>query len=344
MLLRKAASKYAKKSDFTIYFFWCGFDFLNLKFAPSKPKMMINICVKDETSRLRSVVLGIPDSFGGVPSVDDCYDPKSRQHVLAGTFPKEEDIKVEMDAVCEVLEKHGVKVYRPTRLEDLNQVFSRDIGFVIGDRLVVPNILEDRAHEQDAIDELLTHIPEGQIIRMDNGARAEGGDVMPWGKYLFVGYSEEEDFNKYKVSRTNRAGLDFLQEAFPNCEVKGFELKKSDDDPKENALHLDCCFQPIGKNQCIIYKGGFKNESDYEYLVNFFGEENCIEITKEEMYEMNSNVFSISPEVIISEQNFTRLNDELEKRGYTVERVPYAEIAKMEGLLRCSTMPLERDC
>jgi N-dimethylarginine dimethylaminohydrolase len=57
---------------------------------------------------------------------------------------------------------------------------------------------------------------------------------------------------------------------------------------------------------------------------------------------MNSNIFSISPEVIISEKGFNRLNNELRKRGFTVEEVSYAEISKMEGLLRCSTLPLRR--
>ena len=61
------------------------------------------------------------------------------------------------------------------------------------------------------------------------------------------------------------------------------------------------------------------------------------------MYYMNSNVFSISEEVIISEKNFTRLNTWLREKGFTVEEVPYAEIAKQEGLLRCSTLPLIRD-
>jgi len=56
----------------------------------------------------------------------------------------------------------------------------------------------------------------------------------------------------------------------------------------------------------------------------------------------SSNIFSISPEVIISEKGFFRLNSELRKRGFQVEEVSYAEIAKMEGLLRCSTMPLRR--
>ena len=93
----------------------------------------------------------------------------------------------------------------------------------------------------------------------------------------------------------------------------------------------------------IIYKGGFKHSADVEFLVNYFGAKNIIEVSQEEMYNMNSNVFSISEEVIISEEGFTRLNTELRRRGFTVEEVPYAEIAKMEGLLRCSTMPLIRD-
>ena len=61
------------------------------------------------------------------------------------------------------------------------------------------------------------------------------------------------------------------------------------------------------------------------------------------MFNMNSNIFSISEDVIISEKNFTRLNTWLRANGFTVEEVAYAEIAKQEGLLRCSTMPLIRE-
>ena len=71
--------------------------------------------------------------------------------------------------------------------------------------------------------------------------------------------------------------------------------------------------------------------------------DNLFHITKDEMYQMFSNVFSISNEVVVSEQNFTRLNNWLREQGFIVEEIPYAEIAKQEGLLRCSTMPLIRD-
>ena len=304
---------------------------------------MLHLNIKNETSRLRAVVLGTALDNGPIPTPEECYDPKSLQHVLAGTYPKEEDMILEMESVCQVFEKYDVKVYRPEVIKDYNQIFTRDIGFVIEDKFIIANILPDRDREILAIEHIWSQVAKENRINLPEDCHVEGGDVMPWNDYIFVGYSEKEDFDKYTVARTNKTGLDFLTETFPNKIVKGFELNKSDIDPRENALHLDCCFQPIGKNMAIIYKGGFKYSADVEFLVTYFGEENIIEVDKEEMYNMNSNIFSISEEVIISEKGFTRLNESLRKRGFTVEEVPYAEIAKMEGLLRCSTMPLIRD-
>ena len=304
---------------------------------------MIKINIDNESSKLNSVILGIAIDFGGTPNLEDCYDPKSKAHVKEGTFPTNDACVNEMDALVNVFEKYDVEIFRPQNIKGLNQIFSRDIAFAISDKLVIPNIIEDRIKEADAIADVINKIASEDIIKMPLSTRAEGGDVMPWNECVFVGYSEKEDFEKYTVARTNRSALDFLTLTFPSKIVKGFELNKSDVDPRENALHLDCCFQPIGKDMAILYKGGFKNDKDVEFLVNYFGAENIIEVSKEEMYNMNSNIFSISEEVIVSEKGFTRLNESLRKRGFTVEEVPYAEIAKMEGLLRCSTMPLIRD-
>ena len=304
---------------------------------------MIKINIANETGKLSAVVVGIANDFGGAPKLEECYDPKSKAHITAGTYPVEKDCIYEIRALVAVFERHGVEVFRPKNINGVNQIFTRDIAFVIADKLVLPNIIENRKEEISAIDDLISQIPSELILKMPADARVEGGDVMPCNEYVFAGYSEKEDFEKYTVARTNRAGLNFLKDTFPNKKVKGFELNKSDVNPRENALHLDCCFQPIGKNSAIMYRGGFKNEADINFLVNYFGAENIIEISKEEMYNMNSNVFSISEQVIVSEKGFTRLNTELRKRGLIVEEISYAEIAKMEGLLRCSTIPLIRD-
>jgi N-dimethylarginine dimethylaminohydrolase len=304
---------------------------------------MLKLNVNNETSRLRAVVLGIAKSNGPVPTIEECYDPKSIEHVKAGTYPKEADMILEMEAVAIVFEKYGVKVYRPEVIKDCNQIFSRDIAFVIEDKIIRANILPNREKEIRAIDYIWNQIEPDKRIILPKECHAEGGDVMPWNDYIFVGTYSGDDYSDYITARTNMDAVIALQELFPDKIVKSFELRKSNTDPKENALHLDCCFQPIGSNKAILHKNGFLIEREYQWLVDFFGKENIFEITKEEMYDMNSNVFSISETVIVSERNFTRLNAWLREQGFTVEEVPYAEIAKQEGLLRCSTMPLIRD-
>lgn len=304
---------------------------------------MLELNIHDETSRLRAVVLGSADSNGPTPSFEEAYDPKSRQHILAGTYPKIEDMVPEMEAVAAVFEKYGVQVFRPKTIENYNQIFARDIAFVIEDKFIKANILPDRDQEIDAIQHVIDQIAPEKIIHLPEECHVEGGDVMPWHDYIFVGTYTGADYPDFITARTNIEAVNALQDLFPHKKVKAFELRKSNTNPKENALHLDCCFQPIGKDKAIIHKNGFLNEEEYEWLRSFFGPENVFEITKDEMYHMNSNIFSISEKVIISEKNFTRLNTWLRSQGFVVEEVPYSEIAKQEGLLRCSTMPLIRD-
>lgn len=317
---------------FTIFFIY---------FCEKTKSMELHIL--NETARLRAVVLGTAESVGPVPTLEECYDPKSMEHVRAGTYPTEADMLLEMEAFDKVLKKYGVEVFRPEVLKDVNQIFARDIGFVIDDKFIRSNILPNRIEELDAIAHVYNLVDPIKRIIPPEEVHVEGGDVMPWNEYLFVGVYTGADYPDFITARTNQAAVDFLTELFPEKEVVSFELRKSNDQAMENALHLDCCFQPVGKDMAILHKNGFLKEEEYNFLLNLFGEDKVFEISKEEMYEMNSNVFSISETVVVSEQNFTRLNDWLRSKGMTVEEIPYAEIGKQEGLLRCSTLPLIRD-
>ncbi len=299
--------------------------------------------VKNETNRLRAVILGTAQSNGATPTAEEAYDPKSLEHILNGTYPLEKDMVLEMQAFEQVLKKYGVEVYRPEIIKDCNQIFTRDIGFVIDSKFIKANILPERENEFQAIEYIVEQIPSSQYIVPPTEVRIEGGDVMPWNDHIFIGTYKGEDYTHYKTARTNMAGVNFIKELFPNKIVKEFDLVKSNKEPRDNALHLDCCFQPVGTNKGIIYKGGFRNEKDYQYLVELFGEENLFHIEREEMYHMFSNIFSISPNVVVSERNFVRLNQWLRDNGFVVEEIPYSEISKQEGLLRCSTLPLRRD-
>ena len=304
---------------------------------------MLQLNITNETSKLKAVVLGIATSNGPVPNPEDCYDPKSREHILKGTYPKEEDMTAEIEAVVAIFKKYDITVYRPKVIKNYNQIFSRDIAFVIEDKFIKANILPDREKEYVAIQHVTNQISSKNIIELPKDCHIEGGDVMPLNEYIFIGTYSGEDYANYITARTNKQAVLALQQLFPHKKVKSFELRKHNTDPKENALHLDCCFQPIGKNKAILHKNGFLIEEEYDWLVNYFGKEHIFEITKDEMYDMNSNVFSISEDVVISEKNFTRLNSWLRNHGFVVEEVSYAEISKQEGLLRCSTLPLIRE-
>ncbi len=304
--------------------------------------MKLNI--HNETGKLLSVVLGMPNSMGAPHSLEDSYDAKSYHSLQNGIYPKEEDIVFEMTEFEKILKKHDVEVYRPQLIHDYNQVFARDVAFVIEDQMIISNIIQDRYDEQDAYRKMFARVGWKKIINLPESAHIEGGDVIVWNNFIFVGTCFSEDYRNFKTARTNEYAIEILKEYFPKKRIIDLELNKNDTDPFQGILHLDCTFNPVGKDKCIIYKDGFVDESDYGLLIDIFGEENCFHVTKQEMFEMNPNIFSISPEIVVSDSSFTRMNNHLRNEwGMTVEEIPYREISKMGGLLRCSTLPLARE-
>ena len=304
---------------------------------------MLNLNVNNETSKLKAVVLGTALSLGPTPKLEDCYDPKSREHVLNNTYPNEEDLIQEMDEFFQVLKKYNVTVYRPEKIMDYNQIFSRDIAFVIENKFVFANVVKERSKEINGIEHVYNQIDDQHLIRLPDSCRVEGGDVMLWGNYVFIGTYTADDYSEYITARTNMQAVDVIEKLFPNKTIIPFELLKSNDDPRNNALHLDCCFQPVGENKAIICPEGFLDKNQYQWSVDLFGADNIFEITKEDMYNMHCNIFSIDHNVVVSDRTFDRLNSWLEENNFIVEKIKYTEASKQGGLLRCSTLPLIRE-
>lgn len=303
----------------------------------------MNLNVKNETSTLRIVVLGQPGSIGPMPTIDKTYDAKSYESVLNGTYPTEAAIYKEMTGFEKVLLKYDVQVLRPWTLDNCNQVFARDVGFVIDDKIINCNIIPDREDEKEAYEVIYDGVAYNKIYNLPEKAHVEGGDVVLYNDIIFVGIYTGDDYLQFKTARTNLYAYHFLKELFPHKTIIPLELNKNDTDPRMGVLHLDCTFMPVSHNKAIVYRDGFRFEKDSQLIIDLFGNENVFEITTQEMYTMNTNVFSISPQVVISEINFTRLNEHMESVwGLTVEKIPYHEISKMGGLLRCSTFPLRR--
>jgi len=296
----------------------------------------------NEWSPLRQVVVGTGASMGPEPTMEEAYDPKSKEHLVAGTFPREEDVSDELEGLVHILESRGIQVLRPQNIENLNQVFARDVGVVIDDRLVMTRMISDRAEEWEGIAPLLDGVPDHLVLQPPVGARIEGGDVMPMNGELWVGYSKPDDFKSFTSARTNEAGLDWLADQFPAWNVRGFELTKSDVDPRINALHLDCCLSVLSQGHAIVHLNGLKRESDRLWIKDHF-KGRLFEVDANQMYHMQCNLISTDPHHVMSCPEFSEVNAQLEVWGYEVSVTSLFETSKMEGLLRCVTLPLFRE-
>ena len=188
---------------------------------------MLPLNVKNETSRLRAVVLGTAISNGPTPTIEEAYDPKSLEHIKAGTYPVEEDMVNEMEAFNAVFQKYDVKVFRPQIIDNYNQIFARDIGFVIDDVFIKANILPDRERELDAIQYVIDQIDPKKVVHPPEEVHIEGGDVMLWNDYIFIGTYKGSDYKDYITARTNWQGVNYIKELYELLSLPGF---------KENAI------------------------------------------------------------------------------------------------------------
>jgi len=321
----------------------------------------IQISVSNETAPLEAVILGTARDLGTpfmnyvdpaqwdseiAPEEDLITDPKSRLHLMNGTYPLETDLRNENDHFLRLLAKYNVKVYQPITLASTNQIFTRDIGFVIDEVFIKSNMgTVERRQEFFAIRDIVAQIAQ-EVWFPPNTVTVEGGDVMLLNDKVLVGQAAK-GCEGLRCDRTNPEAIEYLKKKFPHKNIIPVPLIKSDKVPNKNCLHLDCAFQPIGNGEgCIIFMDGFENKEQAEQLMDYCGgESKAIKITADDMYNMNSNIFSISPKVIVSgesEKEFGKINGQLEDRGFVVEKIPYSETSKMEGLLRCSTLPLRR--
>ena len=300
----------------------------------------MNLNVVNETNKLKKVVLGIANNLGEVPLPSDCIDPKTKHYLINGEYPLENNCIAEIENFNNILIDNGVSVIRPKPITDLNQIFTRDIAFVIDNIIFEANTIDARAEEKNGILDILNNEKGSNKIQIPKGIKIEGGDVIINNNFIFIGYCNKKDEN-LKVSRTNKKAVDFIKEVFPKKDIIGLELVKNDNDPHNNILHLDCTMQPVGKNDIIIYKGGFRNKSDYSFINEIF-KNNMIKVTSQDMFNGFPNIFSINNKKVVSDITFHKLNSILKEKGYTVEKTMYREISKFGGLFRCSTLPLER--
>ena len=302
---------------------------------------MIHINIDNEYSQLKNVVLGLAKDIGNPPKESDAYDPRSLYHIKNKSYPQESELIKELENFYKKLIKHNVEVIRPENIYNCNQIFARDLGFIISKVFFLSNIVPDRLDEIDGIKKLFEDFDVG-VMKIPDYMHIEGGDVIVHNDKVFIGTYSEDDYSSFITARTNKESIDYLKKIITDKEIIPIDIKKSNTNIFENTLHLDCCFQTISENKAIICPDGFKRKEDVEFLIKLFGKTNIFLANKEESFLLTSNVLVISPEVIVSDFRFNRLNKWLESNGILVEKVDYSNVSKMSGLFRCSTLPLRR--
>ena len=303
---------------------------------------MIEVKVDNEYSALKSVILGLAEDMGDPPKVFDVYDPRSLYHIKNNSYPSEVDVKKDVESFYKILIKHNVDVLRPDNIKNCNQVFARDLGFTISNIFFQSNIVPNREEELIGVSGIINNLDAG-VVKLPDYMHIEGGDVVIHNDKLFIGTYSGEDYSELITARTNQESISYLEKMIPSKEIMSINIKKSNTDVFENVLQLDCCFQPIGKRKAIICPDSFVNKSDVEYLIAYFGKKNTYLAYGQEAYMLISNLLVISPEVIVSDKRFSKINTWLERNDFLVEKISYKNVSKMSGLFRCSTLPLLRE-
>ncbi|MFG6147307.1 dimethylarginine dimethylaminohydrolase family protein [Halobacillus sp. B23F22_1] len=220
-----------------------------------------------------------------------------------------------------VLQSHNIQVdYLPTSPQLNEQVFTRDIGFCIGDQMFVSSLASDVRQEE--VKPLLDFLEREDVtFTRLFGPSIEGGDVIINHGTIYVGISD----------RTSMAAVEHLQKALPEYEVIPLKLR-------DDILHLDCAFNIVNEHTALIHSPAFEQQ-DVQLLKETF---HCIEVDEKEQFQMGTNVLSIGEQLVISLPQNPNVNQQLKDAGFIVVEVDLSEIIKSGGSFRCCTLPIAR--
>lgn len=219
------------------------------------------------------------------------------------------------------LRKAGVEVIKLTPSKNLpEQVFTRDIGFTLGDRLFISEMANPiRQGEEEVLARWMdAHEIAYKKISADS---IEGGDVIVDGSRVFIGVSH----------RTCLDAIQTLEKELPEYEIIPIRFN-----PK--YLHLDCVFNILSPKDALIFPDAFQPEV-VELLSSMY---HLIEVNEDEQFSMGTNVLSIGSNRVISLPINQDVNTQLRHHGYEVLEVDFSEIIKSGGSFRCCSMPIMR--
>lgn len=263
----------------------------------------------------------------------------------------------ERENLKRILEKYGVEVQRPrllteyekmlgnveggyTEASGISNFFARDPFITIGNHIIecslfslyrrlevlpIRPILQKEAEESGCY---YVSIPQADISNGNDstvGPFLEGGDVLVYGKTVFVGNSGRA---------TNHAGIVWLRNYLGHFGYNVVEVKIDKD-----ILHLDCILSFPRDGLMIVCEDAMP-EGLPEELKSW----DKILVTKDEAQALATNGLPIDDHTYITDIAFKyTVGKELERRGIHVEYIDYKLSRFAGGAFRCSTQPLLRE-
>lgn len=220
------------------------------------------------------------------------------------------------------LKKHGIEtILLPYHKKYPEQVFTRDIGFTLGQTIFVAKMASEvRKGEQNVLKQWLDD-EEMSYYNLSEDL-IEGGDVIIDRKTIYVGLS----------NRTNEKAVEHLQGLLNKFEVIAVPFK-------EKYLHLDCVFNIVSPKLALIFPEAF-TKKEYDILASRY---ELIEVSKEEQFTLGTNVLSIGDQKILSLPVNQNVNSQLRNKGFEIIEVDITEIIKSGGSFRCCTLPILRE-
>lgn len=219
------------------------------------------------------------------------------------------------------LEANGIEVVLlPYHKKFPEQVFTRDIGFTLGQTIFVAKMAHDVRIGEEAVLKQWLDDEEMSYFNLAED-RIEGGDVIIDGETIYVGLS----------NRTHQEAVEHLQGLLIQYDVKAIPFK-------EKYLHLDCVFNVISPDTALIYRPALTEEDIHLFSSRY----ELIEVSEEEQFTLGTNVLCIGNKKILSLPINKQVNHNLRNRGFEVIEVDISEIIKSGGSFRCCTLPILR--
>ena len=293
--------------------------------------------VNSEFAALKLVIIGIgapyqPDkTLAGSNLAEYPFIPDTdrKAEVLALEYPTEALLLEEFKGFATILTNHGVEVLfaDPGAAYSIDYTCPRDIGFVIGQQFFIANMaVASRADEYKTIEPIIQGLQTLPTVRPPPGALLEGGDVVLLDqKTVLVGHNQ----------RSNLAGAEYLQHLLANDGITVVPVK-------HRQLHLDCCLNPLGRGHMLIHPESLDDIPDATWQL--LQQYQWIEVDTIEREHLATNVLSINPQTLVARDHpaCSRVNESIERLGYTVITTGFDGVPATGGSFRCATLPLQR--